>query len=61
MELKWWKYQPSLHSRSRSNRTFMELKYLSDEQINPGLHCSNRTFMELKYISSSISRGLCMF
>ena len=31
-----------------SNRTFMELKYFTNIQVNPHLYRSNRTFMELK-------------
>ena len=35
-----------------SNRTFMELKYLSRKYDNSQIHCSNRTFMELKLLAS---------
>ena len=32
----------------RSNRTFMELKYMVDKNIITKTYGSNRTFMELK-------------
>ena len=32
----------------RSNRTFMELKFLSESVQSSEKTCSNRTFMELK-------------
>ena len=35
---------------ARSNRTFMELKFMAAIQNARTAACSNRTFMELKYI-----------
>ena len=44
-----------------SNRTFMELKYLSLDLLHHVKHCSNRTFMELKYNSRSKKTLKLMF
>ena len=40
-----------ISSRARSNRTFMELKFLFINLLTACLLGSNRTFMELKYPS----------
>ena len=41
----------AVNSIYSSNRTFMELKWLSGEHVTMGKVSSNRTFMELKFVS----------
>ena len=49
MELKLTLQGAGTNEELRSNRTFMELKCYSGENIHQNLNSSNRTFMELKY------------
>ena len=51
----------SLPRSERSNRTFMELKYISDGKANIPEISSNRTFMELKYASRISGKDMEMF
>ena len=44
-------------TRSRFNRTFMELKFLTTKTFNTNLNRFNRTFMELKYGETLLSSG----
>ena len=54
MELKLKNTAPLALRAVGSNRTFMELKFVSAFQADTERRCSNRTFMELKVHIKSV-------